>query len=280
MLWGIASVAAILSVTSGFMHAAEGGFDPGNLESHHFYGIFTAVGATTAWLMRIKGGVAFAGVAKAVGFVTLIAMLVTVYFGSRITHGDRFIFAGTASAATIAATPSAADTQTRNAASLAVAVELSGHGFLAREVSQGASQLSVATIAPGRTLDEAALAALNAVAANIVELNLSRSAIAGAQWPSFAGFESLEHLRLDNMGLTDEQVQNIADLQSLRTLNLHGNPDVSNASIERFASFPSLERLYLWGTGVDDGGIQSLKALRPGLQIEIGTTAADTPTGQ
>jgi len=91
LLWGVAAVTAIGSVATGMMHGAEGGFDAGNLDSHRFYAILTAVGSTVVWVLRLKGGPAVIGLAKAVGIVTFITMLLTVHFGSRVTHGERFL---------------------------------------------------------------------------------------------------------------------------------------------------------------------------------------------
>lgn len=99
LLWGVAAVTAVLAVASGLMHAAEGGFDPGNVGSHRFYAILTAVGSLVAWFLRARGTEAVEGIAKAVGIVTLVAMLLTVHYGSRITHGDRFLSVSTVPAA-------------------------------------------------------------------------------------------------------------------------------------------------------------------------------------
>lgn len=98
LLWGVAAVTGILSVATGLMHAAEGGFGAGNIDSHRFYAILTTAGSVVVWLLRWRGGPAVVGVAKAAGLVTFIAMLLTLHYGSRLTHGERFLTVGVTTA--------------------------------------------------------------------------------------------------------------------------------------------------------------------------------------
>lgn len=91
LLWGVAAVTAVLSVATGLMHASEGGFPEPTLDSHRLYAILTMVGSIVVWVLRLRGGPAVVGVAKAAGIVTFVAMLLALYFGSRVTHGERFL---------------------------------------------------------------------------------------------------------------------------------------------------------------------------------------------
>jgi uncharacterized membrane protein len=91
LLWGIGAVTAVLSVVSGLMHAQEGGFDASFVGPHRFYAILTMVLSLVTWFLRAKGTEAVEAIGKAAGLVTLIALLLTVYYGSRVTHGGNFL---------------------------------------------------------------------------------------------------------------------------------------------------------------------------------------------
>lgn len=90
LLWAVAAISAVLSVATGLMHVGEGGFDEATAGSHRFFGILTAVGATVVWILCWKAS-GIASIRTAVAIVTFLLMLVTTFYGSRLTHGDRFL---------------------------------------------------------------------------------------------------------------------------------------------------------------------------------------------
>ena len=268
LLWGVGAVTAVLSVVSGLMHAAEGGFDAGNIGSHRFYAILTAVGSLAVWFLRAKGSEAVAGIAKGVGLVTLVALLLTLHYGSRVTHGDRFLQVSVASAGVAPVASRVAETAGIGAATTELVTALGTHGLNARPVARNVASLSVATVAPGTALDPAAFAALGEVADRVVELNLSRADLPDGALETVASLTALTALRLDNASIGDAELAALAQLPDLRVLNLHGNSGITNSGVEALAAIPALERVYVWGTSIDAAGIETLEAARPGLVVQ------------
>jgi len=100
LIWAVAAVTAILAVLTGLMHVAEGGFDPATAGSHRLFAIVTAVAATAVWLLRWKMP-EVASLRLVVIVVTFVAMLLATHYGSRLTHGQRFLSVATATAVTV-----------------------------------------------------------------------------------------------------------------------------------------------------------------------------------
>ncbi len=212
-------------------------------------------------------------------------MLLTLHFGSRVTHGERFLSVGVAAPAASSAVASA-DRPALDPAVTAAISTLSSHGLRARPLARNIAALSVEPVAPGTVVDAGALAGLAALDVEIRELSLSRATLPGASTAmagatassgaaaadgglaTIASLEHLAHLRLDNVGLTDSALDVLAGMPSVTVLNLHGNPAVTNASIDTIASMPALERVYLWGTGIDADGLAALASRNDRLQVQ------------
>lgn len=91
--------------------------------------------------------------------------------------------------------------------------------------------------------------------------NLAFSAapnLTAASLAQLEGIENLWKLEFRNAGLRDEQVQGLAGLHSLRSLDLTQNDQVTDAAMEAIAGLRSLETLTLNSTAVTDAGISSL----------------------
>lgn len=94
LVWAIAAVSAILAVATGLMHVGEGGFDAATAGSHRLFAILTAVGATAVWLLRWKMP-RVASLRLVLVALTFVAMLLATHYGSRLTHGQRFLSVAT-----------------------------------------------------------------------------------------------------------------------------------------------------------------------------------------
>ena len=277
LLWGVAAITGILSVATGLMHAGEGGFAAGNIDSHRFYAILTAAGSVVVWGLRLLGGQAVAGLAKAVGVVTLVVMLLTLHYGSRVTHGERFLTVSAASAADRSATSGGvasgfgAAVVELDAETVSLLDELAAFGLAGRAVASTSTDLAIAVAAPGYSLEAGVTAALAALSDRIVELNVSRTRLPEGFFDTVSQLGSLTTLRIDNAGIDDTDLASLASLPTLRVLNLHGNPGVTNAAVEHLRAMPALERAYVWGTSIESSAIESLRAERPELVVQAGT---------
>jgi len=97
LIWAVAAVAAILAVVTGLLHVGEGGFDPATAGSHRLFAILTAVGATAVWLLHWKLP-EVASLRLVVVVITFVVMILATFYGSRLTHGQRFLSVSTPAA--------------------------------------------------------------------------------------------------------------------------------------------------------------------------------------
>ena len=154
--------------------------------------------------------------------------------------------------------------------------DLFAAGLLVRQVSQSDARLVVSASAPGMTLNAAALAALKAAAAEIVDLNLAGTALDDAGLAAIGELAAATHLRLARNRLTDGSLASLATLPQLTHLNLYGNSGVTDAGLASLAASGSLRELYVWQTGASAEGVAQLRAQRPELVVDFGaeSTAA------
>ncbi|HUQ51995.1 MAG TPA: c-type cytochrome domain-containing protein, partial [Gammaproteobacteria bacterium] len=85
----------------------------------------------------------------------------------------------------------------------ALVARLSAAGFLVRQISQSDARLVVSVASPGTKLAPEALAALNAAAAAIVDLNLADTGLDDAGLAAIGPLPAATHLRLARNALTD-----------------------------------------------------------------------------
>ncbi len=112
------------------------------------------------------------------------------------------------------------------------------------------------------------LLALLPLKANIVELNLSRSAVTDEGLASVGKMTNLTHLHLNNTVVTDVGIERLADLYQLEYLNLYGT-DITDTSLEVLRRLKSLKKIFLWETGVTRPAIASLhKSIFPAVESE------------
>ena len=175
---------------------------------------------------------------------------------------------GAAATAASAASSATADPQ--------LVADLFAAGLLVRQVSQSDARLVVSASAPGMTLNAAALAALKAAAAEIVDLNLAGTALDDGGLATIGELAAATHLRLARNRLTDSALAALAALPQLTHLNLYGNSGVTDSGLALLATSGSLRELYVWQTGASAEGVAQLRAQRPELVVDFGaeSTAA------
>jgi uncharacterized membrane protein len=174
----------------------------------------------------------------------------------------------------LAGAPAASAAATAATADPALVERLFEAGFLVRQVSQQDARLIVTVNSPGKALDSAALAALRAAAAQIVDLNLANADLDDVDLASIGALSAVTHLRLARNRLTDAGLAAIAALPALEHLNLYGNAGVTDSGLATLAGVDSLREIYVWQTAVTAAGAASLREQRSALAVNIGPTTA------
>lgn len=106
--------------------------------------------------------------------------------------------------------------------------------------------------------DDEALAALEPVAANIVELDIGGSQITDSGLAALTKLVNLERLYLQKTAVTDEGLVHLGDLSRLQYLNLY-ETSVTDEGLEYLEDLDALKSLYLWGSQVTPAGAQAFK---------------------
>lgn len=114
---------------------------------------------------------------------------------------------------------------------------------------------------------DAQLAALEAIAPQILWLDLSGTQITDAGLAVVARFPNLTRLHLNRTSITDLGITHVARLSHLEYLNLYGTK-ITDAGLVPLAGIASLRALYVWQTGVTPAGIDRLKTSLPHLVVD------------
>lgn len=88
--------------------------------------------------------------------------------------------------------------------------------------------------------------------------------------PTLAGLKTLKNLKeldLFECKLGDKALANLAELPALESLNLSGNPTISDPGILVFEKAPKLKSLKVARTNVTAGGARKLEEAKPGLTV-------------
>lgn len=104
-----------------------------------------------------------------------------------------------------------------------------------------------ASLAPA--FDDAQLAKLASVAANVRQLNLAGTKITDQALDTVAKMNHLTELRLDRTSITDAGLAKLAQLPALQSLNLVST-GISDEGLKTIASIKSLRNVYLWQSKV------------------------------
>jgi uncharacterized membrane protein len=166
------------------------------------------------------------------------------------------------------ATSASLSAQTAVPADPAVVDRLYRSGFLVRQVSQSDPHLVVSVYSPGARVIAEHIAVLLTAADRIVELNLQDAGLDDETLAGIGQFTGLTRLRLSRNEITDRTVEEFTKMPRLERLNLYANPGVTDDSVDVLASLRSLRRLDVWQTNISPEGLTRLRALRPELELQ------------
>jgi hypothetical protein len=285
LLWALAALTAVLTVALGLAHATESGFDPMQLAAHRAWALTLTASICAVWLVRMYASDFYQRMQPAVALAMLVLLFGTGHYGGNLTHGSSYLIQyapgifGDQANAVAGASPAGGAAATADGAAPAPAAgppmrsELLESGLLARLVALGDSHLVIGMNAPGRALNNAQLAELRLAAPYTIELDLREAGLDDAELAFLSDFTQLQVLRLAQNDIGDATVSRVARLPDLKELNVYGNSNVTDASIDVLLEMRALEAVFLWQTSVTDDAITRLRAARPGLRIQ-GSTAA------
>lgn len=106
--------------------------------------------------------------------------------------------------------------------------------------------------------NDEALAKLEPIANNIIELEIGFSDVTDAGLADVANMPNLEKLYLQKTAVTDEGLSYLTGLTQLRYLNLYGT-QVTDAAFDHLIKLPKLKSLFLWETQVSKEAAQEFQ---------------------
>ncbi len=271
-LWGATALSAVLTATLGYLHFSEGGFTGGSADAHRFLGTTLAAYSVLIWWLCARRGELYRRINVATGVVALGLVTVTGHYGGNLTHGETFLLQYAPGLSRLDAGDAAPVADGRAYSDEVTIDRLYQSGFLVRIASPTDARLVVSVYSPGARLAPEHIAALEAAADQIVELNLQDADLDDDELANLAKFTELTRLRLSRNSLTDRTVAAFASMPHLERLNLYANPGITDASIDALAAIPSLRRLDIWRTGISEEGMARLRTLRPDLELQGETT--------
>lgn len=131
----------------------------------------------------------------------------------------------------------------------------------------------------GTLADDAALEALQNHIDNIELLALGQSGITPEGFQQLSGANQLQKLELNDLDLTDADLQQLPALPNLTVLRLDGNTKLTAAGLEVLNSkFPQLGRLAIRRTNIGDEIVPALKKFPKLIELPANSTkiSADT----
>lgn len=136
----------------------------------------------------------------------------------------------------------------------------------------GSGALWIDFAATAELIDDDALARLvEPLREHVVELSLARARIGDASAALLGDFPRLRRLDLRATAMTDAGVAALARSATLAELVL-AQTAVGDATLATLADMATLERVWLWKCAVSADGLARLRAQRPGLLVDDGTT--------
>jgi uncharacterized membrane protein len=91
-LWGLATVAAIITVALGYMHFAEGGFKGWSAQYHRIFGTAVAILTGVVWLLHDRFPAFYKKTEIALTLLLLAVVGVAGHTGGNLTHGSTYLF--------------------------------------------------------------------------------------------------------------------------------------------------------------------------------------------
>ena len=126
-----------------------------------------------------------------------------------------------------------------------------------------------------KSYSEKYLKELEAVAAQIVRINLSGMPVQDEELSIIATFSNLEKLVLNNTPVTGSSLGELTRLTHLKTVALSGSK-VNVAGLARLGGIASMQRVFLWNTAVTDAEVKKLREEFPAVEWERGFVPDET----
>lgn len=114
------------------------------------------------------------------------------------------------------------------------------------------------------TLDE-----LDAVASQLIDLDLSYTNVSDADLEVLRKLPNLRELSLQHTAITDATLGRLRGHDYLERLNVYGTA-VTDTGLAVLAALPRLRKLYLWRTAVTEDGLAELRRAQPKLYVDTG----------
>ncbi len=168
----------------------------------------------------------------------------------------------------------AAEVEKKKADQQAALDVLQEKGYALRPLSAEDAGLQFNAVNVAADFDDDALSLFQAVAADIVELDLARTRISDDSASLLGSMENLTKLHLENTGITDATLARLANLDKLEYLNLYGTK-VTDAGLAKLKDLDSIRKVYVWETEVTPEGGKDLEDAKPGLEVNLGWKESD-----
>lgn len=91
LIWGAGTLAAVVTVALGYMHASEPGFSGAGVSHHRWAGTGLAFTAVLVWAWRGDAPKSFAKVWPVAMVVIVALLVVTGHYGGVLTHGATYL---------------------------------------------------------------------------------------------------------------------------------------------------------------------------------------------
>ena len=147
--------------------------------------------------------------------------------------------------------------------------QLQENGLIARQISQNNNYLDINVSPDFKELTAENLDALLLVSDQVTWLDLSGMGITDENLEIIGQLEKLTRLRLNSNEISDEGLPYLNKLKYLESISLY-DTKVSDKGLTALESINSLRRAYLWQTLVTSEGVSVLKEKLPKLSIDIG----------
>lgn len=115
---------------------------------------------------------------------------------------------------------------------------------------------------------------LNAVAENIIDLNLAGMPIGDEVINDILKFSNLERLNLNNTKITDKSLERLNKLDQLKTLKIIGT-SVTQTGLTSLAKSQSIKEVYLWNTKLITSELSALQKSNPKIKWNTGSEASN-----
>lgn len=142
-------------------------------------------------------------------------------------------------------------------------------GALVINLFSGSHELRASFPSSRDQVTDETVAKLVPLAPQLVELDVSGTAITDEVAASLAELRNLETLHLERTAIGDSTVAALVDMPYLQYLNLHST-QITDESLETLKSVPTLRKLYLWQAPVSYEAAKALEKATPGLTVNLG----------